>query len=151
MARFYKTIDSYHLSYQFVLDVYQLTKNFPKSEEQNITSQLKRAAVSIPLNIAEGSCKASPKEFVHFLNTAFASAKEVEVLLQLSRDLNFLSQTDFDTLSKKLDEVCAKLFMFTRNIESRISDRNPKFRFFQEFKSEKRNNLDNLQQNSNNL
>ena len=136
MARYYKTIDSYHLSYQFVLDLYQATKNFPKSEEQNITSQLKRAAVSIPLNIAEGSCKASPKEFVHFLNTAFASAKEVEVLLQLSHDLGFLPQIEFDSLSKKLDEICAKLFMFTRNIESRISDRNPKFRFFQEFKKE---------------
>lgn len=136
MARFYKTIDCYHLSYQFVLEVYNATKTFPKSEEQNITSQLRRAAVSIPLNIAEGSCKASPKEFVHFLNISFASAKEVEVLLQLSHDLGFLPQIEFDSFSKKLDEICAKLFMFTRNIESRISDRNPKFRFFQEFKKE---------------
>ena len=59
MARFYKTIDSYHLSYQFVLEIYQVTKNFPKTEEQNITSQIRRASVSIPLNIAEGSCNPS--------------------------------------------------------------------------------------------
>jgi four helix bundle protein len=136
MARFYKTINSYHLSYQFVLQLYDATKTFPKSEEQNILSQIRRASVSIPLNIVEGSCKASPKEFVHFLNISFASTKEVEVLLQLSHDLGYLSKEKFESLNTQLDEVCAKLFLFTRNIEARINDRNPKFRFFQEFKKE---------------
>ncbi|MBI2572446.1 four helix bundle protein [Candidatus Woesearchaeota archaeon] len=133
MARLYKTIDSYHLSYQFVLELYKVVHKFPASEEHNITSQIKRAAVSISLNIVEGSNKASPKEFIHYLNTAFASAKEVEVLINLSKYLGFLSTRDFEFLAAKLDEICAKLFLFTRNIEQRISGRNPKFRFFQKF------------------
>ena len=51
MARNYKKLEVFHLSYSFVLDVYKVTRDFPKSEEQNITSQLRRAAVSIPLNV----------------------------------------------------------------------------------------------------
>ena len=85
MARNYHRIDVYHLSYNFVLDLYRITKEFPKLEEQNVTSQIRRAAVSIPLNIAEGSAKASEREFAYFLNVSYASAKEVEVLIELSK------------------------------------------------------------------
>src|SRR3989338_9552854 len=116
MARLYKKIEVYHLSYFFVLEVYQFTRKFPASEEQNITSQLRRAALSIPLNIAEGSAKASNREFAYHLNIAYASAKEVEVLLQLSQDLNCFNGDTFVILSKKLDELNAKLFLFVRNI-----------------------------------
>ena len=134
MARNYKNIDIYHLSYTFVLDVYKLTKDFPKSEEHNITSQIRRASVSIPLNIVEGSAKASDKEFIHYLNTAYGSAKEVEVLLQLCVDLNYLSDGDFTFLADHLDELNAKLFLFLRNMESRVPGR--KQFFFREFESE---------------
>src|SRR3989338_10950708 len=104
MARLYKNIDVYNLSYQFVLDLYRITAEFPKSEENNITSQIRRASVSIPLNIAEGSAKASNKEFTYFLNVAYASAKEVEVLLDLSHDLKYLKDDDYTDLKAKLDE-----------------------------------------------
>ncbi len=131
MARDYRNIDVYHLAYDFVLEVYKSTKDFPKSEEQNITSQIKRAAVSIPLNIAEGSAKASAKEFAYFLNVAYASAKEVEVLLKLSRDLKFFDELTFSHLSKQLDQVNANLFMFLRNIEGRIGGK--RHQFFKKF------------------
>jgi four helix bundle protein len=132
MARNYKKIDIYHLSYTFVLDLYKLTNDFPKSELNNVTSQIRRAAVSIPLNIVEGSAKASNKEFIHYLNTAYGSAKEVEVLLQLSRDFNYLNDDGFTFLANRLDELNAKLFLFLRNMEGRIPNR--KQRFFREFK-----------------
>ena len=135
MARLYKNIKVYQLSYNFVLNVYDETDNFPKSEKNNIKSQLRRASVSIPLNIAEGSAKASQKEFLHYLNTAYGSAKEVEVLLNLCYDLKYFTQSQFDFLSEKLDELNAKLFLFTRDIESRIPDR--KTKFFRRFEGRK--------------
>lgn len=131
MARNYTKIDVYHLAYEFVLEVYMITKDFPKSEEQNITSQIRRAAVSIPLNIAEGSAKSSNREFAYFLNVAYASAKEAEVLLQLCHDLKYLKGEDFTHLSYKLDEINAKLFLFLRNVEARIGSR--RFQFFKKF------------------
>ncbi len=131
MARLYKKIGVYHDAYFFVLEVYQVTKKFPKEEEHNITSQLKRASVSIPLNIAEGSAKASNREFAYFLNTAYASAKEVEVLLDLSRDLGYLKEDQYIHLATKLDQLNAKLFLFLRNIEERIGSK--RFQFFKKF------------------
>jgi four helix bundle protein len=131
MARKYKNIYVYNLSYNFVLEIYQLTKNFPESEEKNITSQIRRASVSVPLNIAEGSAKASKKEFLNFLNIAYGSSKEVEVLLQMCFDLNYLNQKDFTFLSEKLDELNAKLFLFMRDVESKITDR--RHHFFKKF------------------
>ena len=135
MARLYKRIDVYHLAYFFVLEIYQKTRSFPKSEELNITSQLRRAAVSIPLNIAEGSAKASNREFAYFLNTAYASAKEVEVLLDLCKDLKYINEEDYTHLTSKLDEVNAKLFLFLRNVEERIGSK--KFQFFKKFEEKK--------------
>ena len=131
MARNYKQIQVYHLAYQFVLDVYQKSRNFPKEETHNITSQLRRASVSIPLNIAEGSAKSSNKEFAYFLNVSYASAKEVEVLINLCRDLGYLNKKESDSLLFRLDELNAKLFLFLRNIESRIKGK--RYQFFQKF------------------
>lgn len=133
MARLYKKIDVYHLGYFFVLEVYQITKNFPSSEERNITSQLRRAAVSIPLNIAEGSAKVSNREFLHYLNTAYGSAKEIEVLLDLCRDLGYLKESAYTHLATKLDELNAKLFLFMRNMEEGITSK--KVKFFRKFDS----------------
>ena len=131
MARNYHNLQIYHLAYSFALTIYEITKDFPKSEEQNITSQIRRASVSIPLNIAEGSAKASAREFAYFLNISYASAKEVEVLLDLSRDLKYIKKEEYDSLTSKLDELNAKLILFLRNMEARIGQK--KFQFFQKF------------------
>ena len=133
MARNYRKIDVYHLSYTFVLDIYRCTKDFPKQEEQNITSQIRRAATSIPLNIVEGSAKASNREFIYFLNVAYASAKEVEVLRRICRDLKYFDENTFTFLASELDDINAKLFLFIRNIESRI--KSPRYKFFKKFES----------------
>ena len=133
MARLYRNIKVYQLAYNFVLKVYNQTENFPKSEENNIKSQLRRAAVSIPLNIAEGSAKASKKEFLHYLNIAYGSAKEIEVLLSLCFDLNYFNSADYNLLSENIDELNAKLFLFLRDVESKVLDR--KSTFFRKFKN----------------
>lgn len=134
MARNYHTMDVYHLAYNFALEMYTLTKQFPSSEEQNIISQLRRASVSIPLNIVEGSARASSREFTYHLNVAYSSAKEVEVLLKLSFDLGYLSEENFQRIFTSLDRLNAKLYLFLRTMESRTSY--GKYKFFQKFEEE---------------
>lgn len=119
MARFYDKIGIYKLSYNFVFDIYNITKNFPKSEDNNLTWQMRRAAVSMPINIVEGSTRHSEKAFLNFLTYAYGSVKELEVLLSLSKDLGYINEEKYSEVSKKLDEVAAKLFKFMNNIEKR--------------------------------
>jgi len=116
----YRKLHVYDLAHQFVLNVYKATEKFPESESRNLTSQLRRAVVSIPLNIAEGSSRRSKKEFLQFLNYSFGSGKEIEVLLVLSKDLGFLTVKEFNDLSQQLDHVMSKLFLFIRSVEGRI-------------------------------
>jgi len=77
-------------AHKFVLEIYQVTKNFPKEEIFGITNQIRRASVSIPNNISEGCGRKSKKELSNFLNIAMGSASEVEYLLLLSHDLHYL-------------------------------------------------------------
>ena len=90
MHRF-RQLSSWQKSRTFVKDIYDLTKSFPKEEIYGLTSQLRRASVSIPTNIAEGAGRKTNPQFSHFLNFALGSAIEVENLLILSNDLKFIS------------------------------------------------------------
>jgi len=85
--------------------VYKVTENFPKREIFGLTSQLRRASYSIPLNIAEGSASKSKKEFKYFLTIALRSQYECITLLKLSFRLNFLNDNDYSELFEKCDEV----------------------------------------------
>src|SRR5215470_7007719 len=75
----------------FVLQVYRLTKNFPAEERYGLTSQLRRAALSVPTNIAEGSKRQTNAEYARFLNIAEGSLAESEYLLMVSRDLGYVT------------------------------------------------------------
>jgi|SRR3989344_6122198 len=116
----YRKLAVYHLAHKFVLEIYKLTKNFPDDESKNLTSQLRRAVISIPLNIAEGSSRRSKKEFLQFLNYGFGSGKEIEVILALCRDLEYLTNEEYSGISKQLDTVMSKLYLFIRSVEERI-------------------------------
>ena len=95
--------------HQFALDVYKQTKTFPKEELFGMTSQLRRASTSIPINIAEGCGRRSDAEFAYFLNVAAGSASEVEEELRLSFDLGFLNETATLQLEKEVKEIKAML------------------------------------------
>ncbi len=132
MARNYKKLNIYHLAYAFTLRIYKATEKFPKLEHKNISLQLRRAAVSVPLNIAEGSSRKSHREFLQFLVYSFGSAKEIEVLLNLSKDLEYINKRLFEELFEDLNKLMAKLFLFMRDLEKRVPEKSTIF--FQKYK-----------------
>lgn len=91
-------------SHLLVLMIYELTRSFPMEERFNLTSQVRRAATSIPTNIAEG-CGKSQLDFARFLQNAHGSALEVEYLALLSSELNYLREADYKLLDEKVNEI----------------------------------------------
>lgn len=89
----------------FCEHVYKVTKSFPREELFGLTSQLRRASYSIPLNIAEGSASKSKKEFRYFLTISLGSQYECITLLKLCLKLNFLSKDDYSKLFRECNEV----------------------------------------------
>ncbi len=83
--------------------VYTLTNSFPREELYGLTSQMRRAAVSVPSNIAEGAARNGPKEFLHFLGLARGSLSELDTQLILARELGYLGC--FDATEQKMDSV----------------------------------------------
>ncbi|MBL7055796.1 four helix bundle protein [Candidatus Woesearchaeota archaeon] len=131
MARLYKKMEIFQLGYSLTVDVIKLVEKLPDKEKDNIASQMRRAVTSIPVNIAEGSVKKSQKEFLNYLSHAYGSAKELEVLLMLCRDLRYIPIKTFDRIHNDLDKLMAKLFGFMENIEGRFEN---KKRFFTKYK-----------------
>lgn len=110
----YKELDAWKEARTLVKDVYLATATFPTSEQIGITSQLRRAAVSISANIAEGYGRRSPAAFSQFLRIAKGSVNEVETLLILSADLGFLESSD------ELQARTAKIGSMLTNLITKI-------------------------------
>ncbi|WP_368389496.1 four helix bundle protein [Tannerella sp.] len=91
----FEKLDVWQVSRVFVKEVYQLLQKFPDFELYNITSQIRRAAVSVPLNIAEGTARQSFKEQSRFTEIAYGSLLEVYCSLLLAKDLNYIREDDF--------------------------------------------------------
>lgn len=103
--------------------IYLYTNNFPKSETYGLLSQIRRAAISIPSNIAEGSSRNSDKELCRFLDISIGSCFELETQLILSKELNYLDKDRFNELESKISELQKMLFGFKQKIisENKIS------------------------------
>jgi len=119
MVRGYKELVVWCEAHRFVLDVYRVTEDFPKHELYGLISQLRRAAVSIPTNIVEGHAKKSRKDCCRFLDISHGSLNECSYLLELSRDLGYLSGPRFDEIDKQLGKVGYLLYRFTQSTASR--------------------------------
>lgn len=101
----HQNLDVWKKAIDFVVDVYKVTDDFPKEEKFGLTSQVRRASVSIAANIAEGAGRKSTKEFINFLSIAQGSASEVETELLISFRLNYLTEDDYQKLFNTLDEI----------------------------------------------
>jgi four helix bundle protein len=105
-------------SIEFTKDIYILISSFPSDEKFGIISQIKRSAVSIPSNIAEGSGRGSNIEFSRFLGIALASAYELETQLIIANKLGFIDLDNFNNCLSKLHEIQKMIFSFQKTLNN---------------------------------
>lgn len=119
MQRFTE-LNVWQRSHELVLEIYRLTERFPDYERYGVTSQLRRAAVSVPCNIAEGSKRQHPKDYARFLNIAEASLAEAEYLLILSKDLGYVDRESEETVRREAEEISRMLNSLREKVEASI-------------------------------
>ena len=115
--RDFRTYDIWKLSHVFTLKIYELTKSFPKSEIYGIISQIRRASTSIPTNISEGCGRDSDAEFNRFLPIALGSASEVEYLIILSKDLNYIEENSSIILNEEINVIKRKIYSLKQKLK----------------------------------
>lgn len=114
----YKELVVWQKSVELVVAIYGLTENFPKSELYGLVSQMRRAAVSLPSNIAEGRRRGTRKDFRHFLLLAYGSGAELETQIEISKRLSFGKNSDFSRVESLLSEVMRMLNVMIKRLSS---------------------------------
>ncbi len=114
----YKDLKVWEKAHYFTIQVYKVSDAFPKTETYGLTNQLRRASSSIAANIAEGCGKNTKADFANFLNISLGSANEAEYFVLLARDLNYLIASDYDELTKLVNEVKAMLINLISKVRS---------------------------------
>ena len=104
MLKSYRELKVWEKSYNLCVKIYRITRKFPIEEKYVLTSQIRKSALSIPSNIAEGSGRGSDKDFSRFLDISLGSSFELETQLIIANRLRFLDEADFSALSEQLDE-----------------------------------------------
>lgn len=105
MGEGFRSLTTWQKAYQLTLDVYKLTSRFPRDEQYGLVSQIRRAAASVPANIAEGYEREHRKEYVRFLTIAKGSLGELETYLLLSKDLGYIDDEVYGSIHAKRQEV----------------------------------------------
>lgn len=114
----FRKLKVWEKSHQLTLELYRLTRMFPKEEMYALTSQIRRATASIPANLCEGCGRSSNADFARFCQIAFDSACELEYHLILARDLAYLSAEDFKSCSLQLEEIKRMLASFLQKLRT---------------------------------
>ena len=116
----HKQLEVWKNSIELVKEVYKQTTGFPKNELYGLTDQIRRASVSVPANISEGSARMRPKEFHYFLRISFGSLSELETLLIIATELGYLNNEDNAALQKQIKIITAQLSGLIHAIEKKI-------------------------------
>jgi len=112
----FKNLKVWQKSHDLTLKIYKATLQFPKEEIYGLTSQIRRAGVSIPSNIVEGCGRNTDSDFGRFLNIAMGSANELEYQLYLARDLAYLKSSEFEQLLSDITEIKRMLNTFIQKL-----------------------------------
>jgi len=112
----FKDLQVWEMSMDLVTDIYRVTEKFPQAEVYGLTSQMRRAAVSVPSNIAEGNGRGHSKEYLRFLYTARGSLMELMTQLEIAKRLNFI---DGDS-ANALEEQCKRINMMLHKLIASI-------------------------------
>jgi four helix bundle protein len=112
----YKRFAAWQSAHAFALKVYEVTKRFPREELYGITSQLRRASLSVPTNIVEGTARQGQRELKNFLNIALGSLVESEYLLEFCREIGYLTKEDYEELESLRSRTGLPLWNFYRSL-----------------------------------
>jgi four helix bundle protein len=114
----FKELKIWQKSKELVVEIYQLTQSFPGSEQFGITSQIQRAAMSIPSNIAEGSGRNSVKDFNRFLDIAKSSSFELETQIIIASELGYVTDENSIRIINSINEIQKMIYGFQKSLES---------------------------------
>ena len=117
----HKDLRVWHQGIELVTAVYLITKTYPKEEIFGLVSQMRRAAISVPSNIAEGYARGTDREKLHFLRISSGSMSEIETQVMLSLNLGYISQESYKELSEKVTSVWKQLNALISSIKKRLS------------------------------
>ena len=120
----FEDLEVWQVSHQLTLHLYKVTLSFPREEQFGITAQMRRAAVSIPNNIAEGFGRYTTKDFIHFLIQARGSTFELRYLILLSQDLGYLTNEVQIELLKQVESIGKMLNAMINSLRKRLSPTN---------------------------
>lgn len=115
----HEKLDVWRNAIDFVVTVYRMTDSFPKEEKFGLTSQIRRAAVSVPANIAEGAARQSGKEFVYFLSNAQGSASELETELLIAHRLGYLGENSYHEMRATMDSLGRMIFGLSQSVKNK--------------------------------
>jgi four helix bundle protein len=118
MEKPHKRLIAWQKSMDLVVLIYELTKSFPREETYGLTSQMRRAAVSAPSNIAEGAADRSKDQFRNFLRTAVGSLNELNTQLEIAFRIGYLDETSHTSAQQLLDECLAVTFGLKRSLDN---------------------------------
>lgn len=117
----FKKLVVWQRSFNFSVEVYKCTRDFPKEEKYGLTSQLRRACSSIPINISEGAGRQTNKEFTNFVQIAIGSAYEADCELLICKELHYLAPEQFEALYADLQDIKRMLTTFVARLRERAN------------------------------
>lgn len=114
----YKELEIWKSSIKYCTLIYKITANFPEEEKFGLVSQLRRACISVPSNIAEGSARSSDKDFIRFLEYSLGSCREIDTQLLVSVDLEYIAINEIELLSNELNRIMVMINNFIKRLKS---------------------------------
>lgn len=118
--RNYRNIKAYQLADQLVVEIYKISRFFPRDETYGLTSQLRRAAVSVPTNITEGASRQHKKDYLQFLYVSRGSLAETGYLLELANKICYMDEKQFNTIDTLRQDTAKTLFGLIQSVEQEI-------------------------------
>ena len=121
----YKNLEAYKESKALVKMVYGLLKQFPKEEQYALCDQLRRAVISVPSNLAEGSGRTSAKDQAHFIEMSYGSLMEVDCQIEIAQELGYISAVELEQIAKQVDRVATLLSGLRSKAMTRANEKTP--------------------------
>jgi four helix bundle protein len=118
--RDHRKLRAFELADQLAVAVYRATQTFPKNEQFGLTSQMRRAAVSVASNIVEGCARHSPRDYIHFLDMAYGSSRELEYQVSLAHRLGYMDNPTYSPLALACEETCKVLNSLMRSLRKSV-------------------------------